>query len=210
MAPRELQRVLSALEEEGLLLAADARLPSVTTLVAGEPVRGSWWGHAAGERIYAVLDALSEHPAATSVKLVSRKVTFVHAELWPELLAIGSAGEPWQLSRLDVRGRDLLVAVEREGELRLDRFTAERGGPARPWLDAAKELERRLLAHAGQEHTGSGAHTRLLTSWGRWARERRLSHGRSSAADARSRFEGIVDRWRADHGGRPTLPWPTE
>ena len=46
--PGALQRVERELERIGLLLEHDKELPSVTLLVAGEPIRGSWWGHALG------------------------------------------------------------------------------------------------------------------------------------------------------------------
>ena len=39
----DFERVLAELKEYGLLLQIAARLPNVCALVAGEPVRGSWW-----------------------------------------------------------------------------------------------------------------------------------------------------------------------
>ena len=52
--------VLRALEGHGLLYLQDARRPSVATIVAGAPVKGSWWGHRAGHAIFAVCEALEE------------------------------------------------------------------------------------------------------------------------------------------------------
>jgi hypothetical protein len=60
---------LNALQRIGLLLKADPALPSVTTIVAGEPVRGSWWAHPAGRRIFQTLRDLSQHPDIVFVKL---------------------------------------------------------------------------------------------------------------------------------------------
>src|SRR5262245_48059619 len=85
-------RVLAALAERGLLLLADQRLPSVATLVAGEPVRGSWWGHARGGAIFAVaqrLEALA--PEVVCARLVSGKETYLHRRLWPALVGVGAA-----------------------------------------------------------------------------------------------------------------------
>ena len=48
----------AALEDAGILLVQDATLPSVTTLVAGGPVRGSWWAHEQSHSIFAVLEEL--------------------------------------------------------------------------------------------------------------------------------------------------------
>src|SRR6185436_12115467 len=53
---------LAALLERGLLMAADLRLPSVTTIVAGKPVSGSWWSDPAGRAIYAAQGALMARP----------------------------------------------------------------------------------------------------------------------------------------------------
>lgn len=46
MTPEETvayQEVWQTLEHYSLLLEADAQLPSLASIVAGEPVRGSWW-----------------------------------------------------------------------------------------------------------------------------------------------------------------------
>ena len=73
-----LRQVLEELERYGILLESDARLPSVAGLVAGEPVRGSWWGHPRGQNIYRIAGWLGEHPDVVVSKLVSGKVTYVH------------------------------------------------------------------------------------------------------------------------------------
>ena len=45
----EALRALKELKRYGLLLVTDARLPSLVALVAGAPVRGSWWSHPRGK-----------------------------------------------------------------------------------------------------------------------------------------------------------------
>ncbi|MDA2934727.1 hypothetical protein MYX82_10350, partial [Acidobacteria bacterium AH-259-D05] len=47
----EFRLVFKQLQTWGLLLESDAILPSVSALVAGAPVRGSWWGHPRGDAI---------------------------------------------------------------------------------------------------------------------------------------------------------------
>src|SRR5437867_6327113 len=69
--------VLRALSREGLLLLQDPRLPSVAGIVAGGPVRGSWWGHGKGSDIFRVSDWLADHPEVVVTRLVSRKVPYV-------------------------------------------------------------------------------------------------------------------------------------
>src|SRR5688500_6338715 len=54
----ELADLLARLERDGILLLSDASLPSVVSMVAGGPVRGSWWSHPQGKRIFALTQAL--------------------------------------------------------------------------------------------------------------------------------------------------------
>src|SRR2546426_9295601 len=129
------ERALSILAREGLLLLSDARLPSIAGLVAGGPVRGSWWGHPAGQAIFQVSEALADHPDVVVNRLVAGKVTYVHRRLWPALLAIGRAREPWQTRRLSRTARSLLLRVTRQGTLRTDRI-----GPKSRVSGAAREL----------------------------------------------------------------------
>jgi hypothetical protein len=66
----------ATLAELGVLLVQDAALPSVTTIVAGAPVRGSWWAH---EQAHSIFDVLQELEAeTTTAKLLARKQTHVH------------------------------------------------------------------------------------------------------------------------------------
>lgn len=157
----------------------DAVLPSVTALVAGEPVRGSWWGHSKGREIYAVLEELEDDADLLLVKLVSKKVTFVHRALWPELFAIATSGEEWQMRRLSSDAMALLQEVGAAGTVKLSPDSAKSG----------RVLEERLLVHGSQIHTETGAHAKVLTSWQRLAKERRVSFARIRPADARAAFE---------------------
>ncbi|HUR27834.1 MAG TPA: hypothetical protein VM509_06590 [Planctomycetota bacterium] len=86
-----LEALVARLEEEGLLLLADAKWPSVASLVAGEPIRGSWWSHPRGKEIFRRQRELEAHEDVLVVKLVDRKLTFVHRRLWPALLAVARA-----------------------------------------------------------------------------------------------------------------------
>src|SRR5215831_8257734 len=91
---------VARLVQDGLLLKSDSRLPSVATLVAGTPVRGSWWAHPASHAIFWAINELADRKDVLVVKLIRGKDTFVHQRLWPELLAIVTADEPWQLHGL--------------------------------------------------------------------------------------------------------------
>ena len=79
------RQALDALDRTGLLFLHDAREASLTALVAGEPIRGPWWGHPAGSGIFQVANALEDGGEALFVPLLSAKVTLVHRRLWPAL-----------------------------------------------------------------------------------------------------------------------------
>lgn len=192
---------MAALEEHGILLLTDARLPSLASLVAGGPVRGSWWGHPKGHSIFATAEALADNPGVTTAKLVSGKVTFFHRRLWPALLSVGMAREEWQTRGLTRAARALLERVGREGRLRADQI---RGGGRK---DVARELEARLLLRTEGVHTERGAHQRVLESWGHWAKRAGFSGKPPAPARARKDLEGVVFALNARFGGEGRLPW---
>ena len=198
--PTSDRAVLAELKRHGLLMQSDALLPSVASLVAGAPIRGSWWAHPLSHRIFATLQELEDHPDVLVVKLVSGKVTFVHRRLWPELLAVVRSNERWQTVRLGATARTLLARVRSPGPVRTDLL-------ARSHAAAAKHLEQRLLVRASEVHTETGAHAKSLESWEQWAARSKASRITMPPADARERLERIVgalnERFRA--AGR--LPW---
>jgi hypothetical protein len=147
-----LRQAVDALERTGLLFLHDARKPSLTALLAGEPIRGSWWGHRAGKRIFQVASALEDGGQALFVPLLSAKVTLVHRRLWPALVSIGEARAPWQVDPLPARAVELLAEVDHAGRVRAS-------GPS------SKALARALLVHAEQVHTAGGSHATELVSW---------------------------------------------
>jgi len=135
-----LAEVRAALERGGLLMLHDARRPSLTALVAGAPIRGSWWGHPSGQEIFRVASELEDAGDIAFVPLIGGKVTLIHRPLWADLAAVGEAREPWQLEGLDRAARALLSEVDGAGRLRASGA-------------AAKSLARKLLIHAAQVHT---------------------------------------------------------
>ena len=88
----------AALARWGLLLLSDARYPSLASVIAGAPVRGSWWGHPKGRAIFNASCALERD--AEAPKLVNGKVTFVHRRLWPALAGAGLGPRVVEVHRL--------------------------------------------------------------------------------------------------------------
>jgi hypothetical protein len=186
-APAVRKKVLREIERRGILLVTDPLLPSVTGIVAGEPVSGSWWSHPRAQETFAVLTSLEEDPDVLLVKLVSKKETFVHRSLWPQLFAIASAKEDWQTTGLSARARALLSKVETYGAIRLDELG--RGFDRKALGRAARELEERLLVHGDQVHTEKGAHAKLLSSWVERAKKLNVRFEGIDLASARAAFE---------------------
>jgi hypothetical protein len=187
------QRVRTALRDRGMLMLSDARLPSVAGLVAGAPVRGSWWSHPAGRAIFAAASHLHEHPDVLACALLGGKVTFVHRRLWPAVVTLAQSGERWQTQGLPPAARALLARVKQRGDV-------EGAGPA------ARELERRLLVHGGEVHTPSGRHVKRLRTWDRWRQDVALPPAALPLEHARR----LLEEAAAALGGPPAadaLPW---
>lgn len=186
----DVERALRSLEAGGLLLVQDKALPCVVALVTGDRPAGSWWAHPRGRDIFRCLSGLQAHPDVLTTKLVAGKVTLVHRRLWPAVLAVARARDGWQTAGLPRAARTLWDQVGRHGGV-----TAS--GPA------AKEVERRLLARGGQEHTEAGRHETRLEAWPEWA-ERVGCAPALSAAEGRAELEAAV----VGLGGSITsLPW---
>jgi hypothetical protein len=110
-------------------------------------------------------------------------------------------------------GRDVRGArrqrVETDGDLRTDHVFVPREVMARTRVaDAARELERRLLVHAAEVHTESGAHAKVLQTWPRWAAEAAATPALMTAEDARAQLEQAAERLAAETvAGIAQLPW---
>ncbi len=183
-------------EAEGLLLIHDRSLPSVTSLVCGEPVAGSWWSHPLANVIYNALEELDGRFA--TCKLVSKKLTLVAPRLWPDLAAVGRSREAWQMDGLSMDELDLLDRV---------------GASSVPVLidqpslrSAGRHLEERLLVFGEEIHSDTGRHLKAILSWDVWGQERGVDPLSADSETARARFEQIVSEWDP---GRSLLPWPT-
>ena len=190
----KLEALLDRLREFDLLLATDPLLPSVSAIVAGEPVRGSWWSHPRAREIFRLAMALREHADVLLIRLVSGKLTYVHRSLWPAILSIGMAREQWQTEGLSGAARKLLQKVDREGSL------SATGDPVR-------ELEARLLARCESVHTEQGAHAKQVRSWPAWASSVGLDGPKLSPAEAKARLESILNRLNQQFQAKGTLPW---
>jgi hypothetical protein len=76
---------------EGIVLqSARGAVPSLAEFVAGERIRGSWWGHAKGHAIFAAAEHVTASGEVLVCRLVDGKITYVHRRLWPALVRLAA------------------------------------------------------------------------------------------------------------------------
>jgi len=95
------RQALAFVRKHGVVLAsAKGSAPRLTEAIVGEPIRGSWWAHPQGRRIFAVLSAVSESEDVLVCRLIDGKITLVHRRLWPALVRLSKRFTPEQLAQV--------------------------------------------------------------------------------------------------------------
>lgn len=200
------QTVLQTLRKLGFLVESDPKLTSVCSLIANEPMRGSWWSHPLAQVIFQVNEQLEDHPDILMAKLVSGKVTFVHRKLWSEVIAIARAREDWQMKKLSPQIESLLTQIDSAGSLTTAESVWAKQSKTKLG-DAARELERRLLIVGTQFHSESGAHLKLLETWDHWMKRRKFKPEKISVEAAREQLDLKLERLNEKYEASTKLPW---
>lgn len=95
------EQALAFVREHGaVLVSAAGPLPKLTEAIAGQAIKGSWWGHPKGHEIFAVLNAVCDSDDILVCRLVDARLTLVHSRLWPALVAAAANFQPEQLCRV--------------------------------------------------------------------------------------------------------------
>ena len=158
------------LEEIGLLLLQDKKLPSVAGIFTGETLTRSWWSHPRAHEIFRCLGQLENEALVT--RLIAGKVTYVHRRLWPAFLAVATSNESWQRPASGATPRELQQRLAVHAE---EVHTASGRHEVRieSWNDWAKRMRVQPLAdlasaRAAIEHAARilGATERMLP-WNR-------------------------------------------
>jgi hypothetical protein len=76
-------------------------VPNLAEQIAGEPIRGSWWGHSSGHEIFAVLTRVLDSPDVIATRVVDGKVTLVHRRVWPALARVADRFPAERLAAVD-------------------------------------------------------------------------------------------------------------
>ncbi|MCG2593960.1 hypothetical protein LZ009_14355 [Ramlibacter sp. XY19] len=136
---------LAFVEQHGVVLvSAQGAAPKLVDAIAGEPVRGSWWGHPRGKEIFRVLSAVQASPDILVCRLLAGKLTLVHRRLWPALVRLADRFAPERIER-----------VREEHTASGKHVSHEEPFPA--WVPAQVLAEAERMAHDEAE--------RLLGAW---------------------------------------------
>jgi hypothetical protein len=93
---------LDWVREQGVVLqSARGPLPNLAEHIAGGPIRGSWWGHASGHEIFAVLTRVLDSPDVIATRLVNGRITLIHRRLWPALVRVADRFPAERLAAVD-------------------------------------------------------------------------------------------------------------
>lgn len=92
---------LAFVQRHGIVLvSAKGPAPRLTEAIAGEPIKGSWWGHSKGHQIFTVLQNLEDSPDILVCRFIAGRVTFVHRRLWPAIVKLANHFQPDQIARI--------------------------------------------------------------------------------------------------------------
>ena len=83
-----------------VLVSAKGPVPRLIEVIAGEPIKGSWWGHPKGQQIFGILEAVTESEDVLVCRLVKGKITLVHRRLWPALVRLADRFPPDQIAQV--------------------------------------------------------------------------------------------------------------
>ncbi len=83
-----------------VLESAKGPIPNLADKVAGEPIRGSYWGHPKGDEIFRLTRKLRASKEILVCRLVQGKVTYIHRRLWPALARLQGSLDPDRLAAI--------------------------------------------------------------------------------------------------------------
>ncbi len=92
-------QAIDFIRDHGVVLeSARGPVVSLAEAITGEPIKGSWWGHAKNKEIFILTRVVRNSEEILTCRLVEGKVTFVHRRLWAALVAAAGRFPNRQLS----------------------------------------------------------------------------------------------------------------
>jgi hypothetical protein len=142
---------IAFVRSHGLVLeSARGPVPNLAEAIAGERIRGSWWGHAKGQEIFAATRAVRASSDVLVCRLLGGKVTYIHRRFWPAVVRLAN--------KLD---KNLLAAIREEHTASGSHQTVETPFPQ--WVPTeVKEIATRL----SQEEAWSQLGEQIVTFLG--------------------------------------------
>jgi len=83
-----------------VLVSGKGPAPRLTEAIAGEPIKGSWWGHPKSHQIFAILQQLGDSPDILVCRFLGGRITFVHRRLWPAIVKLAGHFQDDQLAQV--------------------------------------------------------------------------------------------------------------
>src|SRR5215467_1345592 len=74
--------------------------PNLAEAVAGEHIRGNWWGHKKGRTIFRATRVVRDSDDVLVCRLVGGKVSYVHRRLWPAIVRLANSLDKKSISAL--------------------------------------------------------------------------------------------------------------
>ena len=95
------REAIAFVKANGIVLeSARGSAPSLAAAIAGEPIRGSWWGHRKARQILHCSRAVRDSEDVLVCRLLGGKVTYVHRRLWPALFKLRERFDPDRLAAI--------------------------------------------------------------------------------------------------------------
>lgn len=89
------------IQQHGVILeSAKGPVPNLAEAVAGERIRGSWWGHKKGRAIFRATRTARDCDQILVCRLVGGKITYVHRRLWPAIVRLTNSLDQKTISAL--------------------------------------------------------------------------------------------------------------
>ena len=85
------RQAMDLIRYHGLMLeSAKGFEPSFAERVAGQPIKGSWWGHSRGHQIYELTQKIHQSNAVLVCTVAKGRITYIHRRLWPFFVHLSS------------------------------------------------------------------------------------------------------------------------
>jgi hypothetical protein len=95
------EAALAFVEKHGaVLVSAKGPIPRLTEAIAGGPIKGSWWSHPKGRKIFAVLQTVCDSPDVLVCRLIDGHITLLHRRLWAATVKMADQFQPAQLAQV--------------------------------------------------------------------------------------------------------------